>query len=475
MVRLSILFLSFLTSTYALSLEKAKNLKLDLQSKNIISQIFKEFDLKPSLKILYEDKIIENGMTVSVEQSSQTPLVSFELGPPEKKYTLMMFDADTRLYHWVVRDIHGIENNETSSQTEIPFEPTIPSHRYVFALLEQPQNTKPMKLSRYFDWMQIAENNLELNSAIYINYHKKYTKRDIEISEPINGSLLGQLSGNLMGVLEQFGVHVATRNNNEDIIDHSRAFASSFNSIKSVNENDNSRFLPVPTPGFQFEDSNLNRNKNNPAEIVENVISRAFLEFQSQMSANHLPTPTLQLRKKGKPDPMIAVESMFNRAILNMERRTSIDKVYGAADGQQTMLTKKDPTKVMEKMIDNAFRDIQSQVSLDQLLSPTPATNSPDKSPVDIFEGMLNHIFKDIQDHGPASQSQPKPTPIRSGMDIIPSSESLSNSHKKSDPWSFGSLHNMIGTIADLRKMLSSRLKDNILEREVYEPEDSKP
>ncbi|RCH87619.1 hypothetical protein CU098_006466 [Rhizopus stolonifer] len=452
MARISTLLLIALSTVYALSPESANRLKSELTAANIIPQ---EFEPKAELKIQYEDVTIENGMEISTKQSKQTPLVSFELTSPEKDYTLVMFDADTQLYHWVVKDIHGVENDGTSSRTQIPYKQTVPNHRYIFAVFEQSEKDQPMTLGNYFDLTQLVEkNNLELTSALYMKQKQKHRqKREEQVSEP--SDFFGDLAGNMMGLLKQFGVDFATKSVSENVIDHGKAFASSFNSMKSTDE----RNIPQAAPTL-IEHSSA--KKKNPAEVVENAINKAFREFQSQVSVNQAPTPTAQASPKKDVDPIMAVESMINKAFLDMQSQVSVNHVAAPTQSVRSQVPKRNPAEAVENMINKAIRDIQSQVSINQAPAPTPSVK--DEGPVKAMENMINQVFKDLQNHVSVSQISPKATQIKPAH-ADPSTFSKADK-KSADPWFFDGLHNMIGSITDFRKMLSDKLKDDVLRYE---------
>ncbi|KAG1452541.1 hypothetical protein G6F56_007791 [Rhizopus delemar] len=427
MARISTLLLIALSTVYALSPESANRLKSELTAANIIPQVFKEFEPKAELKIQYEDVTIENGMEISTKQSKQTPLVSFELTSPEKDYTLVM----------------------------IPYKQTVPNHRYIFAVFEQSEKDQPMTLGNYFDLTQLVEkNNLELTSALYMKQKQKHRqKREEQVSEP--SDFFGDLAGNMMGLLKQFGVDFATKSVSENVIDHGKAFASSFNSMKSTDE----RNIPQAAPTL-IEHSSA--KKKNPAEVVENAINKAFREFQSQVSVNQAPTPTAQASPKKDVDPIMAVESMINKAFLDMQSQVSVNHVAAPTQSVRSQVPKRNPAEAVENMINKAIRDIQSQVSINQAPAPTPSVK--DEGPVKAMENMINQVFKDLQNHVSVSQISPKATQIKPAH-ADPSTFSKADK-KSADPWFFDGLHNMIGSITDFRKMLSDKLKDDVLRYE---------
>ncbi|KAG0750327.1 hypothetical protein G6F62_000182 [Rhizopus arrhizus] len=290
-------------------------------------ETFRSFKSRTGIRVQYKDTTLENGMVLSEEQSSQMPLVSFELASPDKDYTLIMFDIDTGLTHWVVTDIHGIENGGTSARTQIPYKQTVPNHRYLFTIFEQPQKDQSVIVDRYFDIKQFLEqNHLQLTSALYMKQEKKRSreKRVDEISEV--GHFVSGLASNVMGFLKAFGIEPGRKSESFNFIDQGKAaFESSFNSMKSAHDNKQIHDInPVSNLFYTKKlistasvptNSHQSAKEDNPAKAVESVISKVFRDIQNNASAQAQSTavasaqvPTPSTRK----NPNESIESDKN-------------------------------------------------------------------------------------------------------------------------------------------------------------------
>ncbi|KAI9271352.1 hypothetical protein BY458DRAFT_571945 [Sporodiniella umbellata] len=234
MVRFHALIFATLASVYALSPEAAIKLKTELAAGNIVPHVFGQFEPKMELKVQYDDLVLTNGMEITSVQANKAPMVSFERLSADKEYTVAMFDANTRLYHWVVTNIH--ENDGTSANIQIPYKETIPNHRYIFAVFEQTEKDQFMALSDHFDIKELTSNRLQLASALYMQQRdgidlKKRAEESPEFRKIANG-----LADNLRGVLKEYGVELGRQIGKNEDYDQGRSFASSFEAIRSILE-----------------------------------------------------------------------------------------------------------------------------------------------------------------------------------------------------------------------------------------------
>ncbi|ORE10241.1 PEBP-like protein [Rhizopus microsporus var. microsporus] len=315
MVRFYTLIFAAFATVNALAPEVASRIKTELADGKITSKVFPEFEPKVDLQVFYQGKPIQNGMELAAEEVSQSPQVSFELMDDNKQYTVVLFDAQTRVYHWIVTNIHGNEAGQTEARTQVHYTPPIPSHRYVFALFEQSEKDQFMVVNDYFDINQLTnQNRLELLGAVYMKQmsSRKARSREVQKSAPAPelDTFLNNLMENVQGFLKDMGVEVRT---------HSSAIApSASHSIQEASASHVRNALPTFLAHPESLYSAFLENDQNPIHMVEHALSKVlhYHDLSSSMPVL-LATPTPSSLEA--PAPTNKPNAIFSKSDQNVD------------------------------------------------------------------------------------------------------------------------------------------------------------
>ncbi|KAG1538426.1 hypothetical protein G6F51_009779 [Rhizopus arrhizus] len=339
MVRFYTLIFATLASVYALSPEASSKLKSELAAGNIIPKILKEFEPKIELRVQFDNLVLENGMEITSTQASNAPIVSFERLSDDKEYTVIMFDANTRLYHWIVTNIHEVEKEGTSASVQVPYKETIPSHNYVFAVFEQAEKDQFLTVSDYFDMSELADTNrLQLASAMYMKQ-----KENVELKKRAKeentqfGRLIDSFTNNLRGILKEYGIEIGVQSVSNYDYEQGRAFASSFEAVRSVlaerqRLNSNIAFSPLYDQGVEFASSfkavksvlNEKQKNNNDQHLATAPIHAAGLFPNSGAQINN------QFVDQDEFESIRSIEGAINKIARTFQNHASSTHAYPA-------------------------------------------------------------------------------------------------------------------------------------------------
>ncbi|KAG1457139.1 hypothetical protein G6F56_006675 [Rhizopus delemar] len=391
MVRFHTLIFATLASVYALSPEAASKLKSELATGNIIPQIFDDFEPKVELKVQYDNMVLTNGMEITSTQANQAPMVSFESLSSDKDYTVAMFDANTRLYHWVVTNIHGVENDGTSASVQIPYKETIPNHRYVFAVFEQTEKDQFLSLSDHFDLKELDTNRLQLASALYMNQKDTAGLKKRAEEAPNFRNLANNLADNLRGVLKEYGVELGRQSVNNEEYEQGRSFASSFQAIRSIlderrniNANVNIASASLLDQGMAFASSfQAIKSVLDDRQKVHNVPSASIHAMAVPTSGYQVNGPLI---KGSDLESIKSIQSVIDRVARGFQNRAS-----ASAAALQTPAPSYGPSSTQNKSMDNSIIDdllsvMESILDLHKKVSDQVNKNRPTRERVDEYE-----------------------------------------------------------------------------------------